>query len=63
MVSFDNNASSFMDTWPEWDSKLIKFSKLEATSRPLIRKIVEKLDEHISDDRKPIMYLVDVKCV
>ena len=57
MVSFDNNVSSFMDTWPEWYSKLIKFSKLESTSRPLIRKLVEKLEEHIHDNSKPIVKL------
>ena len=55
MVSFDGNVSSFMDTWPEWYSKLIQFAKLESSSRPLIRKIIEKLDEHIGDNSKPTM--------
>ena len=58
MVSFDGNVSSFMDIWPEWSewySKLIQFAKLESSSHPLIRKIVEKLDEHIGDNSKPIM--------
>ena len=44
-----------MDSWPEWCSKLIKLSKLESSSRPLIRKILAKLDENNGDNSKIII--------
>lgn len=45
MLSVEGIASSFMEMWPEFCRKLIELSKLESSSRPLIRKVLAKLEE------------------
>ena len=61
VISFDDNVNSLMDSWPEWCRKLIKLSKLESSSRPLIRKILAKLDENSGDNSKVI--IVNLYCI
>ena len=61
VISFDDNVNSLMDSWPEWYRKLIKLSKLESSSRPLIRKILAKLDENSGDNSKVI--IVNLYCI
>ena len=34
-----------MDSWPDWEQKLIAFSKVESTTRSAIKCTLEQLDE------------------
>jgi len=34
-----------MDSWPEWRDKIIQFSKVEATSRPCMKKLLIDLEK------------------
>ena len=34
-----------MDTWPDWCSKILKFSKLESATRPCIKKLLATLEK------------------
>ena len=47
-----------MENWVEWREKVIKFSRVEAASRPLIRKIVSKLDQEDVDSTEGTVYIV-----
>lgn len=38
------NYKPFKEEWPMWISKVIDFARLEARSRPLIGKLLQKLD-------------------
>ena len=33
------------DEWPEWVKKLVQLAKLEATSRPVIRRLLKDLED------------------
>ena len=44
MLPFECSVGSLMDDWPEWCKKIIEMSKLES-SRLLIRKLLDRLDE------------------
>ena len=44
MASHELNLTAFMDNWLEWRAKLIKFGQVEYTTRPVIKKLLQKLD-------------------
>lgn len=35
---------SLLDAWIEWGKKIVQLSQVESKSRPLIRKLVQKLE-------------------
>ena len=38
-----DGAVSLKEQWPEWTSKLLKLAKVEATTRPAIRKLLQQI--------------------
>lgn len=44
MVATKGTVASLMDTWPEWKEKLIHLAKLDSGTRPMIKRILEKLE-------------------
>ena len=44
-MSLDCKADSLMDSWPDWRMKILEYSKVESDSRPLIKKILQKLEK------------------
>ena len=44
MVSIDQPASTLMDTWPSWCTKLEKYASLEAKSRPTLGSLISDLE-------------------
>ncbi|XP_065901741.1 uncharacterized protein [Dysidea avara] len=62
LVSYEANINKLMETWPEWRRKIMALAKLEAVHRPLIKKLVDILDEededlHSPDDHKDVVCL------
>ena len=45
ILQLEYNVNSLMDTWVEWSTKIVEFSKAESSSRPYIKKKLKKLDE------------------
>ena len=45
IVSFESDNSSMMDGWQSWKEKIIKFAKIESVTRPMIKKLLEGLEE------------------
>ena len=43
-----DNVKSLKEEWPVWVEKLVKFAKVEAVSRPTIKKLLSEMDN--SDD-------------
>lgn len=39
------NLKLLKEEWPEWMTKVIKFARLDACSRPLINRLLQDLDE------------------
>ena len=44
VICLDEAAGTLMNTWPEWRRKLILFSQLESTSRPILEKLLSALE-------------------
>ena len=44
VTCLDETAGTLMDKWPEWKRKLVSFSQLEATSRPVLKKLLSALE-------------------
>ena len=44
-MDLDYKADSLMDSWPDWCAKILEFSKVESDSRPLVKKILQRLEE------------------
>lgn len=42
-----------MDDWPQWRSKIIEFGKVESSTRPNIKKVLEKLEGN--DDKEGML--------
>ena len=40
----DCKADSLMDLWSDWCTKLLEFSKVESDHRPLVKKVLQRLD-------------------
>lgn len=51
ITTFETSVNSLMDTWPEWCEKLLKFAKLESSTRPVIKKIIAKLEDCNSESK------------
>ena len=45
IVLLEYKADLLMDLWPDWCMKILEFSKVESLSHPLIKKILQKLEE------------------
>lgn len=45
IVSLEDNIPSVMDCWLEWKEKLIQMAKLESVTRPMIKKLLEGLEQ------------------
>lgn len=48
-MDLDCKADSLMDSWSDWCAKLLEFSKVESDHRPLVKKILQRLEEDSSD--------------
>lgn len=44
MVCLEGDTYSLLDTWQEWREKIIQLSKLESSTRPLLRKVLAGID-------------------
>ena len=40
IAAIDGRATSLMSSWPDWVERLVQFSKAEAATRPVIRKLL-----------------------
>lgn len=40
IAEIDGRATSLMSSWPDWVERLVQFSKAEAATRPVIRKLL-----------------------
>ena len=49
------------ENWVEWREKVLEFSRVEAASRPLMRKILAKLDKEDVDETEG-RYFISVAC-
>ena len=45
IASFEDDFHSMIDGWLDWREKLIQLAKLESTTRPMIKKLLEALEE------------------
>ena len=44
-MQLECNVNSLMDTWVDWSTRIVEFSKTESSSRPYIKKKLKKLNE------------------
>jgi len=44
MVKLEGRPTPLLDSWLEWETMIVKFSKAESATRPAMRKILEELD-------------------
>ena len=45
MVCLESDTYSLLDNWQEWREKIIQLSKLESSTRPLLRKVLADIDK------------------
>ena len=50
MVGTDGQVPSLTDSWPSWEEKLVKYAKLEANTRPVIKKALDEVEKGDGDD-------------
>ena len=48
-MDLDCKADSLMDSWSDWCTKLLEFSKVESDHRPLVKKVLQRLEKDSSD--------------
>lgn len=48
-MDIDCKADSLMDSWSDWCAKLLEFSEVESDHCPLVKKILQRLEEDSSD--------------
>jgi len=53
VVKLEERPTSLLDSWLEWETKIVKFSKAESATRPAMRKILEELEADHSDITYP----------
>lgn len=41
----DDNFSSIVENWLEWREKLIQLARMETATHPIIKKLLNSLDE------------------
>ena len=46
----EGQATSLLSTWPDWKKKILELCKIEAKSRPLIRKLLLSCADKDFDD-------------
>ncbi len=44
IAGIEGRATSLMCSWPNWLLRIVEFSKLEAATRPAIRKLVQNFE-------------------
>ncbi len=50
MVGTEGRLTSLTDSWPDWEEKLIKYAKIEAATRPIIKKALDEVEKECEDD-------------
>lgn len=45
VAGFEDDIHSVLDAWQEWKEKIIQFAKLESLTRPILKKLLEALEE------------------
>ena len=45
MIGLEGDIHSLLDNWQEWKEKIIQLSKLESSTRPLLRKVLAGVDK------------------
>ena len=45
VICSEDNIYSLLDNWQEWREKIIQLSKLESTTRPLLKKLLGGVDK------------------
>ena len=51
VIGIEGRITSLMDSWPDWEQKLIALSKVESATRPAIKSTLQQLDEsEVEDD-------------
>ena len=53
VVKLGGRTTSLLDSWLEWETKIVEFSKAESATRPAMRKILEELEADHSDIAYP----------
>ena len=48
-MELDCKADALMDSWSDWCARLREYSKVESEHRPLVKKIIQRLEEDSSD--------------
>ena len=62
-MDLDYKADSLMDSWPDWCAKILEFSKVESDSRPLIKKILQRLEEADNDCPEGLIWLLMLEII
>ena len=63
VVELGGRTTSLLDSWPEWEKKLVELSKAESATRPAIKKILEELEVDHSDIAYPAGMSWEAECV
>ncbi len=50
MVGIEGRLTSLTDSWPVWEDKLVKYAKVEAATRPIIKKALSEVEKEDGDD-------------
>ena len=45
LVSFENDSASMIEGWLEWSEKVIEFSRIESSTRLLLKKVLGDLEK------------------
>lgn len=52
ILSLEDKISSLKKEWPLWVEKLLKFAKIESSSRPALKKLIDELETTVDVDKK-----------
>lgn len=58
VISMDGRTNSLLDSWPEWERKIVEFCKAESETRPAIKKLLQEMDI----DHPDIIYSTGILC-
>ena len=50
IVNLDGRVTALMDSWPQLETKLVEYAKVEASTRPAITKCLKTLEEDCGDE-------------
>ena len=57
IAKVDGRAASLMSSWPDWVGQLVQFSKAEAATRPVIRKLLLEYEADAGMDNPTGLWL------